>query len=114
MKYTLPILLLCCSFTAYAAEPAATPTQLEAGLVNPGAIDKPAWFKESFLDLRDDLKEASAANKRVVLYFYQDGCPYCAKLIQDNFGKQSITDKDPEKLRCHRHQYVGRPQRNRC
>ena len=93
MKYALPILLLCCSITAYAAEPAGTPTQLEAGLINPGAIDKPAWFKESFLDLRDDIKEATAANKRVVLYFYQDGCPYCAKLIKDNFGKPSITDK---------------------
>jgi thioredoxin-related protein len=29
----------------------------------------------------------------VVLYFYQDGCPYCAKLLQENFGKQAITDK---------------------
>ena len=93
MKYILPITLALLAGSAYAAEPAATPTQLEAGLVNPGAIDKPAWFKESFLDLRDDIKEASAANKRTVLYFYQDGCPYCAKLIQDNFGKQSITDK---------------------
>jgi len=93
MKYTLPILLLCSSLTAYAAEPAATPTQLEAGLVNPGAIDKPAWFKESFLDLRDDIKDASAANKRTVLYFYQDGCPYCTKLIQENFSKEDITAK---------------------
>ncbi len=93
MKYILPITLALLAVSAYAAEPAAAPTQLEAGLVNPGAIDKPAWFKESFLDLRDDIKEASAANKRLVLYFYQDGCPYCAKLIQDNFGKQSITDK---------------------
>ncbi len=93
MKYTLPILLLCSSLTAYAAEPAATPTQLEAGLVNPGAIDKPAWFKESFLDLRDDIKDATAANKRTVLYFYQDGCPYCTKLIQENFSKEDITAK---------------------
>jgi thioredoxin-related protein len=93
MKYILPITLALLAGSAYAAEPSGTPTQLEAGLVNPGAIDKPDWFKESFLDVRDDLKEATAANKRVMLYFYQDGCPYCAKLIKDNFGKPSITEK---------------------
>jgi thioredoxin-related protein len=29
----------------------------------------------------------------VILYFYQDGCPYCAKLLQDNFGQKEIADK---------------------
>lgn len=95
MKYLLPIplALALLAGATHAATPAGTPTQLEAGLVNPGAIDKPAWFKESFLDLRDDIKEANAANKRTVLYFYQDGCPYCTKLIQENFGKEDITAK---------------------
>jgi thioredoxin-related protein len=27
------------------------------------------------------------------LYIYQDGCPYCAKLLRDNFGQQQITLK---------------------
>lgn len=93
MRHLLLTLCLLSSPFAFAAQPAGTPTQLEAGLVNPGAIDKPAWFKESFLDIRDDIKEATAANKRVVLYFYQDGCPYCTKLIQENFTKQDIVDK---------------------
>jgi thioredoxin-related protein len=93
MKQVLPLAFMLLAGLAYAEQPATPPTALEAGLVNPGAIDKPAWFKESFLDIRDDIKEATAANKRVVLYFYQDGCPYCAKLIKDNFGKQAITDK---------------------
>lgn len=52
----------------------------------------PAWFKESFLDLRDDVKEATDAKRRVMLYFYQNGCPYCDKLVRDNFGQKTIAD----------------------
>ena len=31
----------------------------------------PAWFKESFLDFEQDIAEAAAQGKRLVLYFYQ-------------------------------------------
>jgi thioredoxin-related protein len=37
--------------------------------------------------------EAAAEDRRLLLYFYQDGCPYCAKLLQDNFGQKAIADK---------------------
>ena len=50
----------------------------------------PAWFKESFLDFEEDIAEAAAQGKRLVLYFYQDGCPYCSALIQHNFGQRDI------------------------
>jgi len=76
--WTLFILLLYC-VVAWAAETQA----LKADMVNPGYHEKPAWFKESFLDLREDIKEATENKKRVLLYFYQDGCPYCAKLLQE-------------------------------
>jgi thioredoxin-related protein len=66
---------------------------LEAGMVNPGFHDKPAWFKESFLDIREDIAEAADEGRRVLLYFYQDGCPYCAKLLHDNFGNAQIARK---------------------
>lgn len=66
---------------------------LDAGMINPGYVQKPAWFKESFLDLREDLVEAAKAGKGVLLYFYQDGCPYCERLINVNFAQQRISDK---------------------
>lgn len=66
---------------------------LTEALVNPGYHDKPAWFKESFLDIREDVAEAGEGGRRVLLYFYQDGCPYCAKLLNDNFGNRSIATK---------------------
>ena len=72
---------------------AAEQQKLEEGMVNPGYVEKPKWFKLSLMELPDDLEEARKANKRLVLYFYQDGCPYCEKLIEDNFGKKNIIDK---------------------
>lgn len=72
---------------------AASEGQLEAGFVNPGYHEKPAWFKESFLDIREDIEEATGEGRRVMLYFYQDGCPYCAKLLRDNFGNRAISEK---------------------
>lgn len=54
MKTLLIALSLMLFSAAHAASPPAHPTQLEAGLNNPGYQEKPAWFKESFLDLRDD------------------------------------------------------------
>jgi thioredoxin-related protein len=59
----------------------------------PQEIEVPAWFKASFLDVRDDLKEAAAAQKRVMLYFGQNGCPYCKQLMEINFRNAAIVEK---------------------
>jgi thioredoxin-related protein len=69
----------------------AAPAQ--AQVVSPHAIDIPRWFTESFLDLREDVREAAAQRKRVMLYFGQDGCPYCTTLMQTNFSQRPIVDK---------------------
>ncbi len=66
---------------------------LEQGMVNPGYQEKPQWFKHSFLDIREDIEEAAVAGKRLMLYFYQDGCPYCKKLLQDNFGQREVAQR---------------------
>ena len=49
----------------------------------------PEWFKQSFLDLKDDIQEAGGQNKKLILYFYQDGCPYCKKLIKYNLADKT-------------------------
>jgi len=77
---------------------AAEQNSLDVGMVNPGYEEKPEWFKNSFLDIREDVKEAANTNKRVMLYFYQDGCPYCAKLLRDNFSQRSIVEKSQQYL----------------
>jgi thioredoxin-related protein len=76
------------------AQPSAG--SLEEGMVNPGYEEKPDWFANSFLDIREDVSEAAAAGKRVLLYFYQDGCPYCKKLLDMNFSLQATEAKTRE------------------
>lgn len=72
---------------------------LHAGLAAAQALEDdptqhtPPWFKNSFLDLREDVADAASEGKRVMLYFYQHGCPYCARLLEDNFGQQVLADK---------------------
>ena len=53
----------------------------------------PDWFKESFLDLDEDIADATGSNKRLVLYFWQSGCPYCNQLWEDNFSQKDIENK---------------------
>jgi len=91
VKFSTLLLAFCLSFNPLIVS--AAENVMEPGLVNPGYVEKPAWFKNSFLDIRDDINEAAANGRRVMLYFYQDGCPYCAKLIQDNFTQRSIVEK---------------------
>jgi thioredoxin-related protein len=57
------------------------------------AIALPPWFTETFLDFREDVADAAKQGKRVMIYFGQDGCPYCRQLIQVNFSQKTIVDK---------------------
>jgi thioredoxin-related protein len=87
---------LLCSILLLIAVPAPaadTPVTLGPGMVNPGWHEPPAWFRESFLDIREDIAEAARGGRRLMLYFYQDGCPYCAKLLRENFSDRAIVDK---------------------
>ena len=78
---TLAVLLF--AGAAYAAEgDAYTPS--------PHAIDIPKWFTETFLDFREDIRDATAQKKRLLVYYGQDGCPYCKALMKANFGDPAI------------------------
>lgn len=59
-----------------------------------GAMDTeyPSWFKQSFLDLNEDIDEAKKANKRVMIFFHQDGCPYCNALVERNLSQKHIKE----------------------
>ncbi len=52
----------------------------------------PEWFKESFLDIAEDVGEAAEADKHVILFMYLNGCPYCNKMIEENFKHSLDTD----------------------
>lgn len=78
-------LLLCLPLVTTAAE-----STEEVQRATP--FDIPAWFKTSFLDLKEDAAHAATANKRLLLYIGQEGCPYCRELMQNNFSQKPIVD----------------------
>ncbi len=87
------ILLICLSLLISNAVLAAMEGHLNDGMVNPGYYEKPVWFKDSFLELKTELDDANANNRQLMLYFHQDGCPYCKKLLDDNFSNKEVVDK---------------------
>ncbi len=50
----------------------------------------PDWFKNSFLNLTEDISEAKDNKKRIIIIFYQNLCPYCYELINKNLSQSSI------------------------
>ena len=62
------------------------------------AQEPPAWFSDSLLELREDVAEAAKHGKRVMLYFGQDGCPYCRRLMEVNFRQAAIAAKAQKNL----------------
>lgn len=82
-------------------------------------LHRQPWFQNTFLDLGEDLVEATDQGKRLVIIWEQRGCPYCkathevnlripriADYVKDNFyvlqlnlwGDREVTDFDGEVL----------------
>ena len=68
------------------AEDLIKPTRSDDGLYHH------EWFKDSFLDLKDDLQEADEAGKRLAIIFEQVGCIYCTKMQTEVLAQKSIND----------------------
>lgn len=50
------------------------------------------WFLDSFLDLGEDLAEAQAQGKRLVIMWEQRGCPYCKRTHEVNLRLPTIVN----------------------
>ena len=53
----------------------------------------PPTFTETLLELPDDAAQAAKSKKRLLLYFGQQGCPYCKELMTTSFTQKAIADK---------------------
>lgn len=78
------------AMTAFGAA-AADPPRLEPVLGEDGIYTQP-WFLKSFLVLKEDLAEAKAEGKQLVVIFEQKGCPYCKQMHQENLADPRIAD----------------------
>ena len=55
--------------------------------------EHPDWFAQSLLILPEEIADAAKENKRVMLYFEQDGCPYCKRMVEVNFRDPRIAGR---------------------
>ena len=64
----------------------------------PDAVELPPFFVETFLNFPEDVASAKTNGKRLLLYFGQEGCPYCKNLLETNFTQKAIVDKTKAKF----------------
>ncbi|MEZ5911442.1 MAG: thioredoxin family protein [Paracoccaceae bacterium] len=74
--------------TAAAALLAALPA-LAAELGDDG-LHKPTWLRDTFKDMTEDLAEADAEGKRLMVIWEQRGCIYCTKMHEEVFPEPEI------------------------
>ena len=74
---------------------ASTPDPVPATGAFLGAAETtyPAWFKDSFLELADDVAEAADEGRRVIILFHQDGCPACEQWSKEVGEIYPLTDE---------------------
>ncbi len=80
MRHILSIL----GMVALAAFPAHAVELGEDGL------HKPEWIRTTFKDMREDLGEAGAEGKRLLIIWEQRGCIYCTKMHEEIFPDPEI------------------------
>lgn len=67
-------------------------TWVAASEIGDDGLHKTDWMRDTFKDLREDLAEANAEGKRLVLFFEQRGCIYCKKMHEDVFSDPTVSD----------------------
>jgi thioredoxin-related protein len=45
--------------------------------------EMPEWFKQSFLEIEEDIEEAADENKHLMIFLHLNDCPYCSKMADD-------------------------------
>lgn len=81
------LILFCFALLSSSHIQAAEPGKLLGGAPHP----RPAWFKESFLEIQDDVDEASAEGRHVMLFFHLNDCPYCDRMLSESFEQEPLT-----------------------
>jgi thioredoxin-related protein len=62
-----------------------------AAEVGDDGLHKEPWFRDTFRDMREDLAEANAEGKRLLVIWEQRGCIYCKKMHEEVFPDPEIT-----------------------
>ena len=57
------------------------------------AQEVPEWFAETMLDAREEAADAARAGKRLMLYFWLEGCPYCERMTRVTFRDPAVLER---------------------
>ncbi|MGA9411157.1 MAG: thioredoxin family protein [Roseobacter sp.] len=63
---------------------------VQAAELGDDGLHKTAWMRDTFKDLREDLEEANAEGKRMLLMVEQRGCSYCAKMHREVYPREEL------------------------
>ncbi|MBK6547837.1 MAG: hypothetical protein IPG15_05215 [Arcobacter sp.] len=64
---------------------ATTLNAKEGKVIGSSNHEVPSWFKDSFLDISEDIEEATEKNKHFMIFLDFEGCPYCSKNAKREF-----------------------------
>lgn len=78
-------------FMACAALAVMGTAAFAAGLGDDG-LHKAPWMRDTFKDMGDDLAEANAEGKRLMVIIEQRGCIYCKKMHEEVFSVAEVSD----------------------
>lgn len=87
-KIVFCLLLALTAFSSNASAQSQQPGSITGGV----AHEMPSWFTESFLDINEDVSDATDSDKRVMLFFHLNECPYCSAMLDENFRGGQTTD----------------------
>jgi thioredoxin-related protein len=80
-RFALAAGLACTALPAFAA-----------GEIGDDGLHKQPWMRDTFLDMAEDLGEAAAEGKRMVIFFEQRGCIYCREMHEEVFSDPAVSD----------------------
>jgi thioredoxin-related protein len=66
---------------------------LAAAAVAAHAREAPDWFADAILDVRDEAADAARQGKRLMLYFWLEGCPYCQRMTSVTFRDAAVNER---------------------
>jgi len=81
MKSLSRLLILLAVFVA-----PATVGANDKGILTGGQVyDLPGWFTQGWLEFDYEVAEANKAGKQVIAFFHVEECPYCVRMLDENF-----------------------------
>ncbi|APX21825.1 MULTISPECIES: thioredoxin family protein [Salipiger] len=70
----------------------ALPAWADVAPMGDDGLYKEPWMRDTFKDLREDLAEANAEGRRLVLFVEQRGCIYCHKMHEEVFSLPDVAE----------------------